>query len=292
MTGLLSPRLRATLARARLNPRAAEALTGIGERRSRVKGSGIEFEDFRAYQPGDSSRSVDSRLYMLTGQTYVKQYATYRQLRVSILLDTTSSMGYGSNPKHEFARKVAAGLAYVALAGGDSVVMGTFGDGAHWHPPTQGVNRAGALEDWLSGFDAGGACTPLACVRHGARYMGRSGLTIVISDWMTEDMYDAVTLLQDLGQEIVGLHVLAPEEIEPDLHGAGDYVLVDGEGDASVEVSLGEDTLVRYQEELASWSEELRAWLGRREARYFFVRSDEDVDVLFGSTLRSEGLLL
>ena len=66
-----SPRLLQSLQRSRLLVRSAKATVGIGERRSDAKGSGMEFLDFREYQPGDDVRHLDPHLFARTGAHYV-----------------------------------------------------------------------------------------------------------------------------------------------------------------------------------------------------------------------------
>ncbi len=67
-------------------PRAATASLGIGERRSRAKGAGLEFADHRAYQPGDDIRHLDLQLHARLGEHYVRQYSVFRQLPVTVAL--------------------------------------------------------------------------------------------------------------------------------------------------------------------------------------------------------------
>ena len=67
--------------------RSAKATVGIGERRSNAKGSGLEFLDYREYQPGDDLRHLDPHLFMRTGARYVRQYAVYQQLPITIIVD-------------------------------------------------------------------------------------------------------------------------------------------------------------------------------------------------------------
>ena len=64
---ITSPGLLASLKRSRLMVRRAHATMGIGERRSRRKGSGMEFVDYREYQPGDDVRHLDPHLHLRTG---------------------------------------------------------------------------------------------------------------------------------------------------------------------------------------------------------------------------------
>ena len=101
-----------TLRGYRLASRAAAP--GIGERRSRFSGSGGEFLEFRAYEPGDELRRVDWNVYARTGKLYSKVFHSERAARVYAVIDTSASMGMTSasmGTKLEVARKTSSFLA-------------------------------------------------------------------------------------------------------------------------------------------------------------------------------------
>src|SRR5258706_14510119 len=91
--------LMTALMRSRLAARHAHATIGIGERRSRAKGSGMEFVDHREYQPGDDVRHLDPHLYARTGGYFVPQNSVPRQLASTIILDGSAPMHFGTPPK-------------------------------------------------------------------------------------------------------------------------------------------------------------------------------------------------
>src|SRR5215471_6569209 len=139
-----SPGLLTALMRSRLLVRRAHATIGIGERRSRGKGPGMEFMDYREYQPGDDVRHLDPRLYARTGSYFL------RQLPVAIIVDGSASMAFGSPTKFDFARGLASALAFAGLAGGDVVEVGvSAGNRLSWSPRVRGMRRAPVIFDWF-----------------------------------------------------------------------------------------------------------------------------------------------
>ena len=100
-----------------------------GEHTGRRRGTGIEFFDFRRYQPGDDVRSIDWNVTARTGVPYVKRYAEERELTLHLLVDTSSSMDFGSRrwTKREAAAQVAALIAFVAMQHQDRVGLTLFG---------------------------------------------------------------------------------------------------------------------------------------------------------------------
>ncbi len=94
-----------TLRGYRLSSRAAAP--GLGERRSRLSGSGGEFLEFRAYEPGDELRRIDWNVYARTGRLFSKVYHSERAARVYSVIDTSASM----SSKLEKANKTSSFLA-------------------------------------------------------------------------------------------------------------------------------------------------------------------------------------
>lgn len=289
---LLKPVLLQKLGRTRLQAHHAVASAGVGERRSRARGAGIEFADHRPYGLGDDIRHLDRHVHARLGEHHVKQFSVYQQLPVTILLDTSASMAYGQPQKSTFAASLAAGLAYVGLAGGDRVLVGAFAKGrVQWHPRVHGVRRMGALHGWLERQRFGGSTDLAKTVRSAMPRLSGEGLTILISDWMVEGVDEALATLSAARQEVVGIHLLAPEELEPERLGSGEVRFIDSEGGSEVETSLDANLLQRYRSELEVWSLDLKGQLQARQGRYFRVRSDDELEQLFLRDWRIAGLI-
>jgi uncharacterized protein (DUF58 family) len=289
---LLAPALLQKLGRTRLRVRQAVASTGIGERRSRAKGAGMEFADHRVYQLGDDIRHLDQHVHARLGELHVKQFSVYQQLSVTILLDASASMAYGRPEKFGCAAALAAGLAYIALSGGDQVLVGAFsGEKLQWYSRLHGARRAAVLLGWLEGLRPHGDTDLSRTARGATPRLRRNGLLIVISDWMAEGAEEALAVFQGLRQEVVGIHVLAPDELEPEQVGFGDVRFVDAESDQEVEASLDAAAYQRYREALRAWSTELKDQLQQRQGTYLPVRSDDDPERLFLRDWRVQGLI-
>jgi uncharacterized protein (DUF58 family) len=97
-----------------------------GERRSRARGQSVEFADYRNYVAGDDLRYLDWNLYGRLDRLFLKLYEEERELPVRLFLDASESMTFGTPPKFDFARQVAAAVGYVALCGFDRVSVHVF----------------------------------------------------------------------------------------------------------------------------------------------------------------------
>src|ERR1700730_8155031 len=146
-----SPGLMTSMMRSRLVGRRARATTSFCERRSRRKGAGMEFMDYREYQAGDDVRHLDPHLYARTGGYFVRQHAVYQQLPIAIIVDGSASMNFGTPTKFDFACGLASALAFVGLAGGYVVEVGLqTGARLSLSSRVRGMRRAPAIFDWLA----------------------------------------------------------------------------------------------------------------------------------------------
>ena len=63
-----------------------------GRHKSPFHGFSAEFSDYRQYNPGESIRNIDYRLYGRTDRLYVKQFEEETNLRCQLLIDQSGSM--------------------------------------------------------------------------------------------------------------------------------------------------------------------------------------------------------
>ena len=103
----------------------------LGQHKSPMKGASVEFTEHRQYHPGDEIRHIDWRAYGKTGKYFVKEFEDETNLRCQLLVDVPpSSMAYGDSTlsKFDYARQLAAALAYLLLAQRDAVGLTVFDD--------------------------------------------------------------------------------------------------------------------------------------------------------------------
>src|SRR5690349_15284326 len=137
----------------------------LAQRRTMQLGGGIEFADHRDYTPGDDFRYLDWNLYARHDELLLKRFQEEEDLHVYVLLDCSRSMAFGQPLKFDYARQVAAALAYIALADLDRVAVVAFaGDVVADFPLTRGKARILSLLKFLEGLPAQGSQTDLARV--------------------------------------------------------------------------------------------------------------------------------
>ncbi len=240
-----------------------------GERRSSKRGTSIEFADYRPYTRGDDLRRVDWNIYARLERPFIKLHEDEEDLAVHLILDASASMDWprtGERDQHKFlyARRLVAGLAYIALGGGDQVTIATVrGDGMALWGPWRGRGRLLDLLGWLQASYTRGAIRLNDALTDYARRMARAGVCIVISDLMSpEGCEDGLRALQGRGHEVTVLQVLAPDEVDPVI--AGDLKLIDVETGMAQEVTVDEAMKRLYVQRLQTWQAEIGAMCVRR----------------------------
>lgn len=267
---LLEPELRARLERLALRSRQRVRAQWSGRHLSKHKGESIDFADYREYTDGDDFRRIDHSLWARLGVLLVKQYEAEEELPVNVVLDVSRSMGFYG--KFATARRLAAMVAYLGLAGGDRVQLFT-APAEEAGPVGRHLSAWPPLELWLEArsADAVGGLAP--AIRRLASSPGRRGSLVIVSDLLSEDWRQALDGLMAGAGGLV-LHVLADEELNPEL--AGDLALVDGETGANVPFSTSAVGLAAYRRSLEDFVEGAAGRVKRARSDYVLVRAGED----------------
>lgn len=268
-----------------------------GDRRSIKRGTSIEFADYRNYVAGDDLRQLDWNIYARLERPYIKLLEDEEDLAVHLILDTSASMDFppeGEPDQHKllYAKRIAAGLAYISLTSGDRLALTAVNDrGRATFGPARGPGQAIALLRFLGEITAAGITDLDAALGDYALRARRPGLTLIVSDMFSRDgaYLDGLHALLNRGHEVVLIHVLAPEEAQPLV--TGDLSLVDVETETQQEVTVDGAMLGIYQRRLAAWRDEMRDECRRRGAHYFPLVTDAPWERLILSDMRRAGLL-
>jgi uncharacterized protein (DUF58 family) len=238
------------------------------ERRGTQAGTGLEFADHRLYAPGDDFRRLDWNVYARHEQLLVKRAYDERELDVYLLVDCSRSMDFGSPTKFDCARRVAAAVAYLALAKGDRVSVAGFAadvlTGIH---SLRGKASIFPLLAWLERLAPCATETNLARSLHSFTSERRPrGLAAVVSDFYDEAGFEAgLSLLQQAHRTQV-VQVYTPSEANPALSTEsrlGGALLCDIESATSRSIEWSGPLLESYRAAFAEFQQSLVAYCGR-----------------------------
>ncbi|HWB95052.1 MAG TPA: DUF58 domain-containing protein [Bryobacteraceae bacterium] len=211
-----------------------------GLHRSPDFGFSQEFAEYRAYSQGDDLRHVDWNVFARTERCYLKRYQGETNSQLLVLLDTSASMGYGSQPvtKLDYARYLTASLCYLATQQRDAAGLIVFDeDVKNYIAPS---TRQGQLFRLLHAVEACQVGTRTDFAKpfvHFLNFLHRRGLVVVISDYYEdpETIIKTVEPLRYRGNEVILFHILDPQEIAPKFREP--VLLQDMENNISLEVS-------------------------------------------------------
>lgn len=262
-----------------------------GERLTRKRGHSVEFADYRQYVSGDDLRLVDWNIYARLEQLFLKLFLEEEELHVHILVDCSASMGFGSPSKLFYAKKVAAALAYIALAEYDRVILGAFTSGAPREMGSlRGKRNILRVLDFLARLDSEGPTGSADAFRSFAVLHRTKGIVVVLSDFMDKGGHEeALKYLLAGSHDVFLIHILSPEELDPKL--AGDLTLVDVEDADVAEVTISAPLIRKYKETLAAFVTELKEYCNRRAMTYILAPTTLPFDTLILDYLRRRGVV-
>lgn len=253
-------------------------MTGINK--SSVKGPGMEFSQYRSYQPGDDLRSLDWKMFARSDRYYIRESEIETSISVRFLIDASGSMNHKDETctKLEYARYLAASLGYLAHQQGDAIGLYIFKEGSLFSLPSrrdhqhvarfyyqlEQINAAGTFTDPLNYKD----------IFAGAQ---KRELLIFITDLhqQNDEILQLLDSLASLRHEIIVLHLLAKNEMELDYKGFA--TLQDWETGETIRIDAAETREV-YQQKLAKYLADMRMKLLDKNISYRLMRTDQPID--------------
>src|SRR5262249_18083937 len=137
-----------------------------GERKSKRRGSSVEFADHRNYSVGDDLRHIDWNVYGRLDKLFLKLFLEEEDLHVYTLLDTGLSMDFGAPTKLQYGKQVAGALAFIGLVNHDRVVLDTFAsDLQPGMPSVRGRSQMWRVVQYLDALQASGTSDLTAAAR-------------------------------------------------------------------------------------------------------------------------------
>lgn len=250
-----------------------------GHHASPHKGFSVEFRQHRPYVQGDEIRRLDWKVFGRSDRFYIREYDEETNLRATLVLDASGSMNYRGQKgvlKFDYARKLAASLAYLLMSQQDAVGLVTFDTKLRENIPCRTkITHLHLLLDTMV-KTAPRQDTSLAPVIESlAQRLKRRGLVILISDFFD----DAAALLQSAGilrrkgHEVIAIQLWDRDEIDfafgnwarfENLEDNEDFLLLDP---AAVRL--------RYLEAQKAFAEELKEGFRKHQIDYLSLVTDE-----------------
>lgn len=273
-----------------------------GEHKSPFRGFSVEFTQHREYVPGDDIRHLDWKVLGRTERHYVKQYEQETNYVAHILLDGSESMRYVSTAalrhariakgtpratmsKFEYARRMAACLAYVILHQRDAVAVGIFDQSVKSYVPRTG-NLASIhnIMRTLAAFDPTRQTGIGGVLHEMAGQVRRRGIVILISDLFDDEekILHGIQHLRFGGNEVIVFHTMDPYELEFPFQG-----MIEFEGLEQAGTLLTRPMEIRktYLKEVDAFRRRIREGCERNNTHYVPVNTAEPLEEVVGGYL-------
>ncbi|MCF7789738.1 MAG: DUF58 domain-containing protein [Prosthecobacter sp.] len=250
-----------------------------GQHASPHKGFSVEFRQHRPYVQGDEIRRLDWKIFGRTDRFYIREFDEETNLRATVVLDASGSMGYRGQKgilKFDYARKLAASLAYLLMSQQDAVGLITFDSKVRDIIPCRTkISHLHLMLETMVKTEPGKDTSLAPVLESLAQRLKRRGLVILISDFFDDPaaLLRSIGVLRKKGHEIIALQLWDRDEIDfpfgnwarfENLENDDDFLLLDP---ATIRQ--------RYIEVQQNFAEQLKDGFRKHQVDYLSLPTDE-----------------
>lgn len=241
----------------------------LGIHASKRSGIGVEFEQYRHYQPGDDPKRIDWKLFARTDKHLVRESSTESDKQIRFVLDLSGSMNYAENgvSRLQYAQVLLASIAYLCYIQNDQMSLYTLQNGTIETITATGSSSSGkqAFQKILVGLEktvAGGEWQPESneTIKFPEFQQRGKEQLIFVSDFLQvgEEWMKLIRSLANPRREIVIFQILGDQEMDFNLKGF--YRFKDLETGKEIELDA-ESVRDKFKESANKYFEKLKAEL-------------------------------
>jgi len=268
---------------------AREVVEGlhVGMHKSPLRGFSTEFAQHRQYVPGDELRHIDWRVYARTERYYLKLFEAETNFTANLLLDASSSMHYGSHAltKLEYAKFMAASLAYVCLKQRDAVGLAVFDNELRTYvEPKMAMGVLRTIAEELERVEPQPRTNIAALLHEFANRIPRRGFVMVFSDLFDHvgEFIQGLDHLRFQGHNVTVFHILDPYELEFPFTGSCKFKGLELDGEV---VTQPRRIRNAYLAELRKFIDEIKSACERSHVDYVLVDTSRPLDAVLSGYL-------
>jgi len=271
MSRLLDPKILLAIKDLQLAARTTIEGFMAGINKSSIKGEGLEFSQYRSYQPGDDLRQLDWKAYARSDRYYIRESEIETSISVRFIIDASGSMNHADNgyTKIEYAKYLAASLAWLAALQGDAVGLYILEEKNLFSLDSKrDYQHMARFYYLLENITAGGTTTKPIQYNHIISATGKKELLVFITDLYEQDkeLFAVLDSLAVMKNEIIVFHLMGNNEMEFDY---GNYAaLEDMETGKIVKINTASDK-DQYKERVEHYLASVRMQMLNR---HFFYR--------------------
>lgn len=281
MSKLLDPKI--MMAIKELSLAAKTTIEGFmqGINKSAVKGPGMEFSQYRSYQPGDDLRLLDWKMFARSDRYYIRESEIETNITLKLVLDASASMNHndGAFKKIDYARYLAASLAYLGNLQGDMIGLNIFREQEVISlPAKQDFQHLSRLFYQLEQIKPEGGFTPADVYKPVYSAAGIKELTVFISDLYqnSDEIFELLDVAGAFKHEVIVFHLMSRNELELDFKGYSNFE--DLETGETVQVDQGAIRRT-YQSNLKTYLDQVKQRALDKQIFYRMLSTDEPLDL-------------
>jgi uncharacterized protein (DUF58 family) len=240
-------------------------------------GVGLEFEQYRYYEPGDDPKRIDWKYFSRSGKHMIKESQTESHLNIRILLDLSGSMNYTENgiKRLDYAKNLIASLAYLGNQQGDGLSFFTFQHGKVNQKVAPSPKAFQRIIFQLEQDQAAGSW-PINKLDFPELKSRQKELIIFVSDFLQKESewIQIVEQMRHPKKEIVLFQILGDQEMNFDQK--GNFKFEDLEGSRSINLD-GETVRKTYNDAIKSYLTHLEKAFHLPQVHYYQVKLSESI---------------
>jgi uncharacterized protein (DUF58 family) len=251
-----------------------------GFNKSSIKGAGMEFSQYRSYQPGDDLRSLDWKMFARSDRYYIRESEIETSINVKFLIDASNSMNHqdGLINKMDYARYLAASLGWLAHKQGDAIGLDILQDGKLYSLPSKkDAQHMSRFIFQLEQIKAAGKFTDPIGYKEIFSGAYQRALLVCITDFYQQES-EIMALLQSLASlkhEVMVFQLMANNELNGIYTGYNR--LKDLE--SGTIVTINDSMQSNYQQNIKEYQEQIRKELLNKHIVYHQLLINQPLDL-------------
>jgi uncharacterized protein (DUF58 family) len=190
------------------------------------RGTGLEFSQYRAYEPGDALSNIDWKLFARSDRYFVREAERESNINIWLVLDASASMLQHSNGseatsnkgwhKFDYAKHLLATIAYIAHKQGDATgLLGLSSENLSFSPALSGKQHWQKMLIQLSQMSTGSVFPSSQMLQHHLSHMQSNSLIFVLSDFYQKDneIIDFMQSLVSKRTEVIAVQLESDDEL-------------------------------------------------------------------------------
>jgi uncharacterized protein (DUF58 family) len=254
----------------------------LAEQKTKARGQGLEFTDFKPYVAGDDLRAVDWSIYRRLGRLFVRVFEEQQAMPVYLLVDLSKSMFVEKQPRIHAALRAALALAAVSLTQHDAVRL--FSCSAELKSEllsVSGKQNLIRIAQQMAELRVQTVSQLAAAIFEFGQLPARQGLLILFSDFFDDAGLEPVLeALSGLRHKVLIIQLTQPWDSNPYLYGGfeGELRLQDCETSDYAEINVTAEVVTKYQRLYQEFNQQLADYA--LQSGSGFLQLDASADVL------------